>query len=440
MATERETAIQQMLDLIETGDAHISESIAYFQQANNRRPNLTHAQIVEIMAAAPDDDPDWYVENMEAMEEGKWEWPGTELEGQETEETEEVGAPEHVASSESIRTNQELAQRLADKLSADTELQEEIEANFTASLRKNNASLIAYMNMKRVLGDDMDLLPKPGSKEGDTGNKPFDTYRAKGEGGKSMPMSFYGDLANDSQVGKDTALILRHIAQEENSMVSKEFLKKNFDWGNLQQADKNSIKHTYEQRKLNLRQNYRKGAEIHFKYSEIASNFDASKVTVSFMTSVVNGKEKLQNVTKPVRIWSPANGASTEMRVGTFLKVNVKKALIAVAKGTGEYLAVTDSVVAAPKPPQSDGVDAITSPEQAVSAFGQLAGYANPDGKDDVTVRVKEVARVLSGKDTDHEILSTFDTYVMLDNLWSNYPELKARYIALDKARNKKAA
>lgn len=438
MATERETAIQQMLDLIETGDAHISESIAYFQQANNRRPNLTHDQIVEIMAAAPDDDPDWYVENMEAMEEGKWEWPGTELEGQEGSE-DEPESPEHVASSESIRHNQEIAQRLADKLSADTELQEEIEATFVARLRVKNASLIAYMHMKRVLGDDMDLLPIPGSQEGKTGNKPFDTYRAKKDD-KSVPMSFYGDLANDTKTGKDTDLVLRHIAGSQTNAESQDFLRKNFDWSNLSQADKNSLKDTYAKRKLNLRQSYRNGAQIHFKLEEIRSNFEKDQVNVAFMVSKVNGKETLRSVTKPVRIFRPTDASSSEMSVGTFLKVNVKTALTNVAKGTDAYIAVVESVVGAPKPPKSDGVDAITSPEQAVSAFGQLAGYANPDGKDDVTVRVKEVARVLGGKDTDAEILSTFDTYVMLDNLWSNYPELKARYIALDKARNKKAA
>jgi hypothetical protein len=262
-------------------------------------------------------------------------------------------------------------------------------------------------------------IPVPGSKKGETGNKPYDKYstKVKGpDGEKMVPGSFFTDVIKNTSEAK---------AIDERLSVCDGGEHSPKDIQDMSTGERSMEKKRLRQRLTDMRTALVKGAGV-FLHADEINDINPDRIKVKMPWKTVDGKKRIYANT--IRLQDPAGEIEDKVfTVSEFLRIDLKKLV-----GPGKDQTITTVENTKARPPKSDGnkgkgkndIVVPTTVEGLLNLFN-VAGTAMDQQTDEGSKTMAKLLAKLSapGKEGDDAVETVGDFICALDdNIWTSNP------------------
>jgi hypothetical protein len=275
-------------------------------------------------------------------------------------------------------------------------------------------------------------IPVPGSKKGETGNKPYDKYSTKTKGAdgveKMVPGSFFTDVIKNTAEAKAIGERLEVCDGGEHSPK---------DIQDMSPGERSMEKKRLRQRLTDMRTALVKGTGV-FLHADAINDINPDRIKVKMPWKTVDGKKRIYANT--IRLQDPAGEIEDKVfTVSEFLRIDLAKLV-----GPGKDQTITTVENTKARPPKSDknkgkGKNDIVVPttvEGLLNLFN-VAGTAMDQQTDEGSKTMAKLLAKLSapGKEGDDAVETVGDFICALDdNIWT---VINARYNAIKTAKAK---
>lgn len=277
---------------------------------------------------------------------------------------------------------------------------------------------------------EYDELPVVGSKQGETGNKPYDKFTAEiktTDGTRKVPGSFYTDTVKSTPQGMAILQEIEWAGQGQGEGIPPHILT----MGSTRKKE-----YIKEQRQLlaDMRTGLTKGAMLWHQLEEI-SGCNPARIKVKLPIMYQKGEDGENNVPvvtgNLIRLSDPAGTLEDEsVTVGQFLQYDAEKAKADPDKGTLTSLKATASRAPKKKAETGKGYTIPATVEDCKSLFNVLASALDNGTEHGRKMEAQLLAACAKdGAEGDEAVMSVGGVCLAADNIWT---VIQNRYNAIN--------
>lgn len=263
-------------------------------------------------------------------------------------------------------------------------------------------------------------IPEVGSKQGETGNKPYDRYTTEiqtEQGKRKVPGSWFTDAVKSTDVWASLNQRREWIKQGQGEGIPRDILE-------MSAGQRAMEKVRIDRFIANMRTGLTKGAMLMHQLDAINSmNPERVKATLPIrLIKGDNGRSTQEVYGNLIRITDPSGITQEDeiVTVGSFLQYDADKAMKDPDKGTIISLKATASKAPKKKAPTGKEYTVPATLEQVLTLFNVLAS-----GLDNGTDHGKKLESQLlaacakEGKEGDEAVISVGNVCLAADNIWT---------------------